>query len=156
MQPIFKSGSEAETARFAAGFAKLLQPGDIILLKGQLGAGKTFFVRAAARALGVTVPVTSPSFTMANSYCGDIAIHHLDLYRLPAFDSQAEADFADFFEADAVTFIEWPEVAEHYLPEIDYRIELEHDGEHTRRLIISASSREMQSELEALIDRVGH
>ena len=79
MQLRFKSDSELDTANLAAGFALLLQPGEVVLLRGELGAGKTFFVREAARALGVSGPVTSPSFTMAHTYRGNLVVHHLAL-----------------------------------------------------------------------------
>ncbi|MHB0915789.1 MAG: tRNA (adenosine(37)-N6)-threonylcarbamoyltransferase complex ATPase subunit type 1 TsaE [Thermoleophilia bacterium] len=151
----FTSGSEEETSRFAAGFARLLSPGDTVLLRGQLGAGKTFFVRAAARALGVTVPVTSPSFTMANSYQGEMLIHHLDLYRLPVFDIQAEADFSDFFADDAITFIEWPEAIEGHIAGTRAVIDMKHIDEHSRELRISTTDPSLPGEVEALIDSPG-
>lgn len=152
----FNSGSEEATTRFAAGFARLLAPGDAVLLRGQLGAGKTLFVRSAARALGVTVPVTSPSFTMANSYLGELPIHHLDLYRLPAYDSQAEADFSDFFSDDAITFIEWPEAIENHITVTKAVIDMKHVDEHSRELRVSTADPSLNRELEALIDSIGY
>jgi tRNA threonylcarbamoyladenosine biosynthesis protein TsaE len=147
----FQSGSEEQTSHIAGGIAKLLRPGDVVMLKGQLGAGKTFFIRAAARALGVERPVTSPSFTMAQSYPGTPPIHHLDLYRLPAFDVQAESDFSMFFEPDAITFVEWPEVAEGYIKAPALVITIQHKDEHTRRFEIDCNSEEMEHGLEILI-----
>lgn len=152
----FKSSSEEQTAAFAAAFAHLMKPGDIVLLKGELGAGKTFFVRAAAHALGVSEPVTSPSFTMANTYRGETMIHHLDLYRLAAFDAQAHADFSSFFSADAITFIEWPEAAESYINEPTVTITMEHAGDDSRRLVIETASEELGRELEVLVDAARH
>lgn len=151
----FHSGSEEQTNRLAGGIAGLLRTGDVVLLKGQLGAGKTSFVRAAARALGVEEPVTSPSFTMARTYSGRMRIHHLDLYRLPVFDAQADADFATFFEPDAVTFIEWPEVAEHAIDAPSLVITIEHEDEHSRRFEIDCGVEELTSSLEALIEDLG-
>ncbi|RJQ43212.1 MAG: tRNA (adenosine(37)-N6)-threonylcarbamoyltransferase complex ATPase subunit type 1 TsaE [Gaiellales bacterium] len=156
MQTRFDSSSEEQTAALAAGFARLLSPGDVVLLKGQLGAGKTFFVRAAARELGVPGPVTSPSFTIANTYQGRFTVHHLDLYRLAAFDAQDEADFSSFFEDDAVTFIEWPEVAEDHIAAPRAVIEMRHAGEHRRELSFITGSGEFQRALEELIASLGN
>ncbi len=77
-----RTASAAETEDLAAGFARTLEPGAIVLVSGDLGAGKTTFVRGAARALGVTEPVTSPTFTIGQRYAGDTPVSHLDLYRL--------------------------------------------------------------------------
>lgn len=156
MQLFFDSDSEAATAGFAAGLAALLSPGDVVLLRGQLGSGKTFFVREAARALGVNEPVTSPSFTLANSYKGSLPVHHLDLYRLPAYDIQAEADFSEFFSDDAITFVEWPEVAETRFDDARAIIDMEHAGKHRRRLRITVAPGELRDRLEELIDNLGH
>lgn len=151
----YRSDSEDATCRLAEAVVSLLHPGDVVTLSGQLGAGKTFFIRAAARALGVDQPVTSPSFTMAQSYKGSLPVHHLDLYRLPVFDIQAEADFSSFFEPDAVTFIEWPEVAERYIATPAIAIRISHQDEHSRQFEIDCKTQEMTGSLEALIAGIG-
>jgi tRNA threonylcarbamoyladenosine biosynthesis protein TsaE len=81
-----------------------------VLVSGELGAGKTTFVRGACRALGVRSPVTSPTFTIARRYDGDVPISHLDLYRLGDLDDEDPALLADELAQDRVTFVEWPEV----------------------------------------------
>jgi tRNA threonylcarbamoyladenosine biosynthesis protein TsaE len=109
------SSSPAETERIAGALAGALALGDVVTVAGELGAGKTTFVRGACRALGVAAPVTSPTYAIGNRYEGRVAVSHLDLYR---FSGMVEADWADlepYFE-DAVAFVEWPEAADSYLP----------------------------------------
>ena len=146
--------SEAQTKTLAAGLARLLKPGDIVFLTGQLGSGKTFFIKAAARALGVREPVTSPSFTMANSYSGNVTVHHLDIYRLKEFGPAAAFDFEPFFEDDCITFVEWPEVAESALETPAVRIHMDHVDEQTRRLSFKVSEN-LSKGVERLIDSLG-
>jgi len=81
-----------------------------VLVSGELGAGKTTFVRGACRALGVRSAVTSPTFTIARRYDGDVPISHLDLYRLGDLDDEDPALLADELAQDRVAFVEWPEV----------------------------------------------
>ncbi|MBI5870450.1 MAG: tRNA (adenosine(37)-N6)-threonylcarbamoyltransferase complex ATPase subunit type 1 TsaE [Actinobacteria bacterium] len=150
------SRSEEQTKCLAAGFSKLLQAGDIVFLIGQLGAGKTFFIRHAAEALGVSEPVTSPSYTMAQSYSGVIRVHHLDLYRLSSFKAEDFMDFEEFFEEDAVTFIEWPESAAPFIEKPDAIIRLEHVDLNSRRISIDSSNSRIASGLERLHADAGH
>jgi len=124
------SGPDA-TEQLAAGLAQRLKPGDIVLVSGELGAGKTTFVRGACRALGVTGPVTSPSFTIARRYEGNVAVSHLDLYRLGDLDDEDPALLAGELADDRVTFIEWPEVgapAGLDPARVAARVHLEHRG----------------------------
>lgn len=150
------SRSEAKTASVAESLAKLLLPGDLVFMIGQLGAGKTCFIRYAAKALGVDEPVTSPSFTMAQSYSGVIRVHHLDLYRLSSFSAEDAIDFEDFFEKDAVTFIEWPERAELFIEKPDVVVKLEHVDLNSRRISIESSNDRITCGLEKLNARTGH
>ena len=129
--------SKQETEAFAATVARLLRPGDSVFLTGPLGAGKTFFIRAAARELGVSEPVTSPSFTMAQTYRGRMTIHHLDLYRLAGFSAADMSDFEPFFAADAITFVEWPQLAQPFLEAPALMLEFEHVDDHRRRAVVS-------------------
>ncbi|MFA5809168.1 MAG: tRNA (adenosine(37)-N6)-threonylcarbamoyltransferase complex ATPase subunit type 1 TsaE [Thermoleophilia bacterium] len=152
----FISRSEQQTASVAARISHLLEPGDTVFLKGQLGTGKTFFVRAAAREMGVNEPVTSPSFTMAQTYSGTVRIHHIDLYRLSRFQPGDIADFEPFFEGDAITFVEWPEQAEPFLESPALVIELEHLDENSRRLRIKCDRNETEEELEKIFAEAGN
>lgn len=134
------SRSEAETAQLAALLADSLHPGDIIFLKGPLGAGKTCFIRAAAVELGVSAPVTSPSFTLAQTYEGDITVHHLDLYRLASFGSHDDAELEPYIGEDCVTFVEWPEPVEGFI-EASVTVIIEHLDRESRRITIDGSPR---------------
>lgn len=149
------SRSEAQTAALAAAVASLLKPGDVVFLTGQLGTGKTFFIRAAARELGVSGQVTSPSFTMGQTYSGRTRVHHLDLYRLHEFGPEDAVDFEPFFEDDAITFVEWPERAAAYFdkPVVDIRID--HVDVNTRSLTFRAS-KDLTKTLEKLIAGSGY
>lgn len=109
-----RTASAAETERLAAEFARRLVPGDVVLLRGELGAGKTTFVRGAARALGVAEPVTSPTFTIAQRYRALAPLEyvaHVDLYRISSLDQEDPDLLAGYLGADMVTFVEWPDAA---------------------------------------------
>jgi tRNA threonylcarbamoyladenosine biosynthesis protein TsaE len=152
----FLSRSEDQSEALAAATARLLKPGDIVLLKGQLGAGKTFFIRAAAHALGIREPVTSPSFIIARTYtAGDIRVHHLDLYRLSSFNLQDEIDLEHFLEEDALTFIEWPEQAESFIGEPSVTIHISHVDERSRKFELDTASAAVTSGLERFIAEAG-
>lgn len=104
-----ESASPEQTAEIAAAAARRLTPGDVVLLRGELGSGKTVFVRGAAGALGVTSRVTSPTFAVGNVYSGEaLEIAHLDLYRLAEIDVDDEAVVGDFLTPERIGFVEWP------------------------------------------------
>ncbi len=144
------SHSEAQSAALAAMLAEILKPGDVVFLIGQLGTGKTFFIRHAAIALGVREPVTSPSYTMAQTYAGNLRIHHLDLYRLPGFNAEDAIDFEPFFEEDAITFVEWPEEAEAFIEKPVVIIRLEHIDISSRRFSFEFIDRDQELRLEKM------
>ncbi len=127
------SGSPEETERIAAALARELAAGDVITVSGELGSGKTTFVRGACRALGVTAPVTSPTYTIGHRYEGDPDVSHLDLYRFTGVSAAEWADLEPYFD-DAVVFVEWPEAAGDGLPPIRVRVRLEHVDERHRRI----------------------
>jgi tRNA threonylcarbamoyladenosine biosynthesis protein TsaE len=113
-----RSSSLADTHAIAAGIAGLARPGDIIVLSGEMGAGKTAFAQGFGRALGVTEPITSPTFTLVHSYdCDRITLHHADLYRLERTTEVSELALAELAEFDGVVLIEWGDVAEAALGE---------------------------------------
>jgi tRNA threonylcarbamoyladenosine biosynthesis protein TsaE len=132
----------AETEAVASRLAQQLAPGDIVLVSGDLGAGKTTFVRGACRALGVTGAVTSPSFTIARRYEGTVPVSHLDLYRLGDVGDEDPALLADELGEDRVAFVEWPEVGAPVGldPErVVARVRLEHRGGDRRRVFVETS-----------------
>lgn len=130
------SDDPAATERLAARIASDLRPGDLVLVSGELGAGKTTFVRGACRALGVEGPVTSPTFTIGQRYAGRVPISHLDLYRLGGLEGEEPGLLDDYLGADAIAFVEWPELAGPELERASLRVELEHAGGDRRRVRI--------------------
>ena len=128
-----RSSSPEETEAFAGRLALELSPGDVVTVSGELGAGKTTFVRGACRALGVIAPVTSPTYTIGHRYEGEPDVSHLDLYRFTAVSAAEWADLEPYFE-DAIAFVEWPEAAGAGLPAIRVRVTLEHVDPTTRSI----------------------
>jgi tRNA threonylcarbamoyladenosine biosynthesis protein TsaE len=129
------SSSPEETEEIAATLARTLAPGDVVTVAGELGSGKTTFVRGACRALGVTAPVTSPTYTIGHRYLGDPDVSHLDLYRFVGVSAAEWADLEPYFE-DAVVFVEWPEAGASGLPPLRASVRLEHAGGNRRRITI--------------------
>jgi tRNA threonylcarbamoyladenosine biosynthesis protein TsaE len=127
--------SAAETEAVGARIAERLEPGQVVLVSGELGAGKTTLVRGACRALGVTGPVTSPTFTIGQRYRGGrLPVSHLDLYRLESVEEEDPALLDDYLGADGVAFVEWPAVGEPRLPRPALEVRLRHAGGDTREL----------------------
>jgi tRNA threonylcarbamoyladenosine biosynthesis protein TsaE len=130
-----ESGSAGETEAVGARLAERLMAGDVVVIGGELGAGKTTLIRGACRALGVSEPVTSPTFTIGQRYQGRLPVSHLDLYRLGELEHEDPALLEDYLGADAVAFVEWPAVAE---PELAGRrtiaVRLSHAGGDRRRI----------------------
>jgi tRNA threonylcarbamoyladenosine biosynthesis protein TsaE len=131
------SSSPGETEAIAGRLAAQLAPGDVISVSGELGAGKTTFVRGACRALGVTQPVTSPTFTIGHRYRGRVDVSHLDLYRFTGVSAAEWGDLEPYFD-DAVCFVEWPEAAGNGLPPVRAAVTLSHVDESHRRVALDA------------------
>ena len=132
----FVATSPASTCYLAAAVAALLEPGDFISLKGELGAGKTTFAQGLARGLGVTAdtPVTSPTYTLLNSYPTPIPLHHFDLYRLAGDDDAMAAGFDEYFSGSGICLVEWPERLSALLPDSRLEVLLEYQGDEARRI----------------------
>jgi len=132
------STSAGETERIAGVLAARLGTGDVVTVSGELGTGKTTFVRGACRALGVTAPVTSPTFTIGHRYEGrSVAVSHLDLYRFTEVSAAEWADLEPYFD-DALVFVEWPEAGAGALPEPRLAVTLEHAGGDARRIVLAS------------------
>ncbi|MGH2954495.1 MAG: tRNA (adenosine(37)-N6)-threonylcarbamoyltransferase complex ATPase subunit type 1 TsaE [Solirubrobacterales bacterium] len=136
-------GPEA-TAALGARIAAELSPGDVVLVSGELGSGKTTLIRGACHALGVAEQVVSPTFTIGRRYRGGVPVSHLDLYRLEGAGLEAEDPglLDDYLTPDAISFIEWPAAAVPELGRDDVRvareIELRHAGGARREISVSA------------------
>ena len=130
-----ESSSSAETEEIGARLAAGLRPGDVIVISGDLGAGKTTLIRGACRSLGVEGPVTSPTFTIGQRYHGRMPISHLDLYRLGGLEEEDPALLDDYIDAVSIAFVEWPASAE---PQLAGRpvlaIRISHLGADRRRV----------------------
>ena len=132
-----QSNSPEETEKLAAELARRLALGDVVTVAGELGSGKTTFVRGACRALGVGGAVTSPTFTIGHRYDGRVAVSHLDLYRFQGISPAEWGDLEPYFQ-DAICFVEWPEAAAGALPPSRVEVRLSH-MDPARRLIALAS-----------------
>ena len=143
-----ESSSPEETERIAAALASELKPGDVVTVAGELGAGKTTFVRGAARALGVEGPVTSPTYTIGHLYEGRVPVSHLDLYRFEGMTDPEWGDLERYFD-DAVVFIEWPEAAEDFLTAPRAAVGLRHLGEKHRLIVLSSPEKSLENSVSS-------
>ena len=130
--------SAGATEAIAARLAERLEVGDVVTVAGELGAGKTTFVRGACHALGVKEPVTSPTFTVAHRYRGRVDVSHLDLYRFAGISPAEWGDLEPYFD-DAIVFVEWPQAGAGMLPPARVLVELGHVDPSTRRLRLDAA-----------------
>jgi tRNA threonylcarbamoyladenosine biosynthesis protein TsaE len=130
-----ESSSPRETEDVGAELAARLDPGDVVTVSGELGTGKTTFVRGACRALGVEGPVTSPTFTVGHRYRGRVEVSHLDLYRFAGVSAAEWGDLEPYFDG-AICFVEWPEAGVGALPPARYDVSLHHAGEGRRRITV--------------------
>jgi tRNA threonylcarbamoyladenosine biosynthesis protein TsaE len=132
-----ESHSAAETEALGARVGERLRPGDVVVVGGDVGAGKTTLIRGACRALGIEGPVTSPTFTIGQRYGGGrLPVSHLDLYRLESLDGEDPALIDDYLGAEGVAFVEWPAVGVERLGRPALEIRLEHAGGESRRVEI--------------------
>ncbi|MGE5282777.1 MAG: tRNA (adenosine(37)-N6)-threonylcarbamoyltransferase complex ATPase subunit type 1 TsaE [Chloroflexota bacterium] len=139
---VVETRSAAETEALGARLAAQLGAGDVVIVSGEVGAGKTTLIRGACRALGVEGPVTSPTFTIGHRYEGGRApVSHLDLYRLDGLGGEDPALLDDYLVPGAIAFVEWPAVAE---PQLDGRrtvpVRLAHAGGDRREVELPAAS----------------
>jgi tRNA threonylcarbamoyladenosine biosynthesis protein TsaE len=147
------SRSPSDTEAIAAELASLLEPGDSVWLRGELGVGKTAFVRGAARALGVAQPVTSPTYTVGNRYPADgLSVAHLDLYRSSGLAVEEWADLEPYFE-DAIAFVEWPDAGAGLLPDPRVSVDIEHLQGDARLIRLSCDDSGLLNAIAAALAR---
>ncbi len=130
--------SESDTCSVAAEFIKLLKPGSIVSMKGNLGAGKTFFVNCVCNNLGIIDQTTSPSFSLVNIYEGKYRIYHFDFYRIKKLEELYDIGFEDYLnDENSIIFIEWAELWSEILPENYLIVEINNvdEKENGKRII---------------------
>ncbi len=135
---VFVTHSEQETVELGSRMGKLLGAGDIVLLYGGLGAGKTVLTRGIALGLGTRDMVTSPTYTLMHRYEGRVPIFHFDLYRLGGPDEVLDLGYEEFFYGDGVSVVEWPERLEYLCPEEYVKVEMEAAGDGIRKITVNA------------------
>jgi tRNA threonylcarbamoyladenosine biosynthesis protein TsaE len=139
IEVVFETKSVSETIQIGKNIGSLLRPDDIVALVGELGAGKTQFIKGLAEGVGVEKPtyISSPSFTLINEYLGRVPFYHIDLFRLEQEKEAEELGLEDYFQAGGITAIEWADKIPSLLPEEILWIEIHYTGENTRSLEIS-------------------
>jgi tRNA threonylcarbamoyladenosine biosynthesis protein TsaE len=145
----------AETEAFGALLAGLLRPGDVVLVRGELGAGKTTLVRGACRSLGINEPVTSPTFTIGHLYRGAATVAHLDLYRFVGLSAAEWGDLEPYFD-DTIAFVEWPDAGLAALPPARVTLVLEHVAPHKRRIFADSADGTLLEDLARADSGVRH
>ena len=134
---VTRTTSAAETEELGARLAVALEPGDVVTVAGELGAGKTTFVRGACRALGVEQAVSSPTYTIGNRYEARVPVAHLDLYRIQGLGAEEWGDLEPYFDG-TIAFVEWPEHAGAWLPPARAAVTLAHVDDDRRRVRIES------------------
>lgn len=147
---IIESKTAASTRRIGEAIGKELKAGDVILLAGPLGAGKTTLVQGMAKGLGVTGSVMSPTFVLARELEGRLKMYHVDLYRLEKIPEITDLGLDDYLYGDGVTVIEWADRAETLWPDDHLRVDLEYAADKGRKLKVTAHGKRYHKMLDAL------
>ena len=137
--PVYLSKSEAETERLGERLAAVLPGGSVVAMYGELGAGKTAFVRGMARGMGIACRVSSPTFTIVNEYPGECELIHFDLYRLSGADELFDIGWEDYLARGAVCAVEWSENVEGAFFGDEIRVRFEKLSETERRITIEGA-----------------
>jgi len=148
------SHSVAETHALGERLGRLLQPGDVVTLSGEMGAGKTTLAQGLGRGLAISEPVCSPTFALVQQYAGRLPVWHLDVYRLGSRDELVDLGWSDLLASQSVLLIEWPERIEADLP--PGRLEIRLEGvEETRTLEIHPYGASLQARFTSLLQELG-
>ena len=129
---VYFTDNAEQTSALGEQFAKSLKKGAVVLLKGEMGAGKTVFVKGVAKALGITERITSPTYAYMNDYDG--VLYHYDCYRLSSGEDAEGLGLTDYFYADGICIIEWSENIADVLPKNCIEVKIEKIGENQRRI----------------------
>ncbi len=138
---VIDTHSEAETVSAGEALGGELTPGDVLAFYGDLGAGKTAFIRGVARGLGITSRVSSPTFTIVNEYPGPVPLFHFDMYRLASSDELFEIGWEDYLARGGVCCVEWTENVEDAMPEDAVSVVIEKTGENSRKITVTGGDR---------------
>ena len=145
-----------ETIRIGSDLSTILSAGMVILLSGELGAGKTVFAQGVAKGLGVTAPVTSPTYTLVSEYEGEsIPFYHMDLYRLGGIDPFEELGAEEYVHSDGVTAIEWPEQVRSRWHGDCLRVSLEHLGGDKRKIEMAGTGAKSNAVVRSYVQMFG-
>ncbi len=149
---VVKTKSSAETIRTGKSIGSRLLPGDVVALVGELGAGKTQFIKGMATGVGVGKPayISSPSFTLINEYPGKIPFYHIDLFRLEWEKEAEELGLEDYFQSEGITAIEWADKIPALLPKEMLLIHLAYMGKNTRSIELIGKGKRYQKILKGL------
>ncbi|HSB86717.1 MAG TPA: tRNA (adenosine(37)-N6)-threonylcarbamoyltransferase complex ATPase subunit type 1 TsaE [Ilumatobacteraceae bacterium] len=151
-----RSDSPASTSAIAAALAGVVRRGDLIVLAGDMGTGKTAFAQGFGRAIGVSEPITSPTFTLVHSYpAGRVTLHHADLYRLTTHHEVADLAFAELLESDGIVIVEWGDVVAGTLGDHALvRLEFDAADEDARDITVSATGKSWASRWDEIERRL--
>ncbi len=149
---VFNSKSPSETIRIGKTIGSSLQAGDVVALMGELGAGKTQFIKGLAQGVGVgkSVYVSSPSFTLINEYKGEIPFYHIDLYRLEEEKEAEELGLEEYFHGEGITAIEWADRIPSLLPGELLRVQIHYIGKQTRSIALVAKGKRYEELLNTI------
>ncbi|MFD2046475.1 tRNA (adenosine(37)-N6)-threonylcarbamoyltransferase complex ATPase subunit type 1 TsaE [Ornithinibacillus salinisoli] len=144
-----QTNTEEETLKVAEKLATLVNPGDVITLEGDLGAGKTTFTKGLATGLGVKRTVNSPTFTIVKEYEGNMPLYHMDVYRLE--NSEEDIGFEEYFSGDGLTVVEWAQFIEEFLPEDILNITITYVDKHSRLIEFEPKGKHYEEILTELL-----
>ncbi|WP_313432833.1 tRNA (adenosine(37)-N6)-threonylcarbamoyltransferase complex ATPase subunit type 1 TsaE [Siminovitchia terrae] len=144
------SSNPEDTLEIARRLGKILKPADVLLLEGDLGAGKTTFTKGLASGLGIKRNVNSPTFTLIKEYHGRIPLYHMDVYRLG--DSFEDLGFDEYFYGDGVTVVEWAQFIEDQLPQSHLSLYIYHENQNQRRIVFQPTGTRYEALCEELFD----
>jgi tRNA threonylcarbamoyladenosine biosynthesis protein TsaE len=143
---VFQTKSVSETIQLGKKIGSLLRPGDVVALVGELGSGKTQFIKGLAEGVGVgkSTYISSPSFTLINEYPGRIPLYHVDLFRLEQEKEAEELGLEDYFQGEGITAIEWADKIPSLLPKEMLLIHIAYTGKNTRSLEITGKGKRFE------------
>jgi tRNA threonylcarbamoyladenosine biosynthesis protein TsaE len=142
--------SAEETMAKSEALGKLMRGGEVLLLEGDLGAGKTTFTKGLAKGLEIKRNVNSPTFTIIKEYQGRLPLYHMDVYRLA--DSEEDLGFDDYFEGEGVTVVEWAHLIEEFLPNERLEIYIYHHGDDERKLVLTPKGERYEAICKELME----